>query len=329
MKQLIADFSSHLEDALNTIATTNFEPAPRAIHQVLITGLGGSGIGGSIIADLAAPKATVPIVVNKDYLIPAFVGEHTLVIACSYSGNTEETLTAVKTAIEQGAMVACITSGGQMKELANQYQFNQIGMQGGNPPRSMFGYAFTYLSFILTHYGIAEFDFADDIAEAIQLLNAEEANIKREAEKMAKKLEGKTTQILVVAGNLGIAARMRQQLNENAKMLAWEAEIPEMNHNELVGWEGGTSQYAALFLRNENDYDRNQKRIEIIKDIIGNKTDTVIEMWSKGKSALAKAAYMVHFGDWVSYYLSEINEVDILDIKSIDLLKHELGKVPF
>jgi glucose/mannose-6-phosphate isomerase len=329
VKQLIADFSRHLEDALQTIEQTTFEPAPREIHQVLITGLGGSGIGGSIVADLAAPLSKVPIVVNKDYLIPAFVGKHTLVIACSYSGNTEETLTAVKSAIDQGAMVACITSGGQLKELATQYQFNQIGMQGGNPPRSMFGYAFTYLAFILNHYGIVEFAFADDIAEAIALLNTEEANTKRDAEKMAEQLKGKTTQILAVAGNLGIAARMRQQLNENAKMLAWEAEIPEMNHNELVGWEGGTKQYAALFLRNHSDYARNQKRIEIIKEIIGSKTDTVLELWSKGTSELAKAAYLVHFGDWVSYYLSEINQVDILDIKSIDLLKSELGKVPF
>ncbi len=329
MKQLIAQFSRHLQDALRTIQEASFDPAPHSIQNVLITGLGGSGIGGSIIADLAAPKAKVPVLVNKNYLIPAFVSEHTLVIACSYSGNTEETLAAVKSAIEKGAMVACITSGGRLKQLAADHRFNQIGMQGGNPPRSMFAYALAYLAFILTHYGIVDFAFAKDLSEAIALLDAEEENIRQEAEAMAKKLTGKTTQLLAVAGNLGIASRMRQQLNENAKMLAWEAEIPEMNHNELVGWEGGSKQYAALFLRNEDDYARNQKRIDIIKDIIRKKTDTVLELWSKGDSPLAKTAYLVHFGDWVSYYLSEINQVDILDIKSIDLLKSELGKVPF
>ena len=121
---------------------------------------------------------------------------------------------------------------------------------------------------------------------------------------------------------------MRQQLNENAKMLAWEAEVPEMNHNELVGWEGGSDQYACLFLRNEHDNARNQKRMDIIKGIISEKTQFVFEHWSKGGSKIERALYLVHFGDWVSYFLSEMNQVDIMDIKSIDLLKSELSKIP-
>jgi glucose/mannose-6-phosphate isomerase len=111
-------------------------------------------------------------------------------------------------------------------------------------------------------------------------------------------------------------------------MLAWEAEIPEMNHNELVGWEGGNSQFVPVFLRNKDDFDRNQKRIEIIKEIMAQKTDLIIEIWSKGESSIDRALYLVHLGDWISYYLSELNQVDILDIKSIDLLKAELAKLP-
>lgn len=329
MKQLIADFTAHLADALEHIKKASFTPAENPIHNVLILGLGGSGIGGSTIAGMAMPNAKVPIALSKNYSIPGFVNENTLVIACSYSGNTEETLTAVISALEKNAMVVCVTSGGELKEIARRNKLNCIGMQGGNPPRSMFAYPFTYLPFILDFYKVAAFDYQNNITEAINLLNVEEADIRKQASKMAELLKGRIVQLLAVDTTVGVAARFRQQLNENAKMLAWQAEIPEMNHNELVGWEGGDNRFAAVFLRNSTDFKRNQKRIEIVKDIIAGKTDTVLELWSKGESDLARAAYLVHFGDWVSYYLSELNEVDIIDIKSIDLLKSELGKVPF
>lgn len=329
MKQLIADFSAHLKQALETIQETEMVPAKRDIHNVLILGLGGSGIGGSIISDLLRKQSKVPVNVNKGYVLPGYVNEHTLVITCSYSGNTEETLTAAISALNKKAMMACITSGGELKELARREKLNVLSMEGGNPPRSMFGYPFAFLLYLMEYYGIGNVDHKKDLHEAISILDNNESDTKAQAEEMAKTLRGKTVHLLATDGNLAVASRMRQQLNENAKMLCWESEIPEMNHNELVGWEGGSNDFAALFLRNDNDYKRNQKRIEIVKDIIIQKTDTVIELWSKGESAIARAAYLVHFGDWVSYYLSELNEVDIIDIKSIDRLKSELSKVPF
>lgn len=329
MKELIALFSQHLQTALEAIAQVQLKPAERNIDNVLITGLGGSGIGGSIAAELFAPQANIPVLVNKDYHVPAFVNEGTLLIACSYSGNTEETLSAVNEALKSGVQVACISSGGKLKEMAEQHGWNCLSMEGGNPPRSMFGYSFAYLSYYFRHYGIIDSPVQDDIEKAIALLNKEEDSIRLEAEALADKLKNTVPHILAVAGSTGVAARWRQQLNENAKMLCWEAEIPEMNHNELVGWEGGSSRFSALFLRNKSDFERNQKRIEIIKEIIAGKTEHVYEVWSKGDSALQRALYLIHFGDWLSYYLSEINKVDIMDIKSIDLLKSELSKIPF
>lgn len=328
VKDLIADFHEHLSEALTSIESAELRKPQREIRNVLITGLGGSGIGGSMVAELAAPVATVPITVNKDYRIPAFVGEHTLVIACSYSGNTEETLMATRQALEAGAEVACIASGGELFEIARDKGLNLLSMQGGHPPRSMFGYSFSYLCYFLSFYGIADLDVKADLNESIKLLHNEEADIIQSAEELATTLKGKTPIIYAVSGGLGLATRWRQQLNENAKMLAWQAEIPEMNHNELVGWEGGNSNFVPVFLRHKTDFERSQKRIAIIKDILNKKTDHVLEVWSKGESAIARILYLVHFGDWVSYYLSEINGVDIMDIKSIDLLKSELSKLP-
>ncbi|MGB0178038.1 MAG: bifunctional phosphoglucose/phosphomannose isomerase, partial [Owenweeksia sp.] len=282
----------------------------------------------TIIAELASGASAVPVVVNKDYNIPAFVNENTLVIACSYSGNTEETLWATREALSRKAMVACITSGGELQSIAQKDKLNTLSMQGGNPPRSMFAYSFSYLAYILEFYGIANFNVARDLPATVELLNSEEQNCRKLAEDLANKLKDTVPVLYAVSGQTGIASRWRQQLNENAKMLCWEAEIPEMNHNELVGWEGGSDTFAAVFLRNTSDFDRNQKRIEIIKDIIGQKTNTLTEIWSKGDTALQRTFYLVHLGDWVSYYLSELNQVDIIDIRSIDRLKSELSKVP-
>lgn len=328
MKELIAKFSQHIRNALQTINSTELKPAQRNIHNVLITGLGGSGIGGSIVAELAAATATVPIIVNKDYHVPAFVNEGTLLIACSYSGNTEETLSAVRQALKSGAQVACISSGGELKKMAEEHGWNCLSMEGGNPPRSMFGYSFSFLLRYLQHYGIIKTDVLVELEASVKLLDAEQENIMLQADNLAKKLQNTIPHILAVGGYHGVAVRWRQQLNENSKMLCWAAEIPEMNHNELVGWEGGDNRFSALFLRNENDYERNQKRIEIIKGIIAGKTDHLYEVWSKGSSNIQRALYLIHLGDWASYYLSELNQVDIMDIKSIDLLKSELSKLP-
>jgi len=328
MVQLIEQFPNHLINALQICETANLHAPKKSIQNVVITGLGGSGIGGTITADLLAPICSVPVIVNKDYHMPAFVNENTLVIACSYSGNTEETLMAVKSAMKQGAHIACITSGGQLLAIAKEHGFNYLTMAGGNPPRSMFGFSFTYLLYLLEFYGLAAFNTKLAVRRSIDLLRSGKDELHAAAGDLAGKLKGSIPIIYSVSGGLGVASRWRQQLNENAKMLAWEAEIPEMNHNELVGWEGGDERFFPVFLRNENDFNRNQKRIEIIKGIISNKTPHLEEVWSKGDSAIARSLHLIHFGDWVSYFLSELNQVDIMDIRSIDHLKSELSKVP-
>lgn len=328
MKNLIANFSSHLKESIEIISKTKFTPASADIDNVVISGLGGSGIGGTIVAEMVRPICKVPVVVNKDYGIPAFVNEKTLFIACSYSGNTEETLMATRAAQSKGAQIACITSGGSLLEIAQTNNYNVISMTGGFAPRSMFAYSFSFLCRYFEFYGLADIKVIENLKSAFELLDQTEADVLRKAKTLAEVLYSKTAILYAVSGNLGIASRWRQQLNENAKMLAWEAEIPEMNHNELVGWEGGTAEFVPVFLRNQNDFDRNQKRIEIIKGIISEKTKQLPEVWSLGESKIEKTLYLVHFGDWVSYYLSEMNKVDIMDIKSIDLLKSELAKLP-
>jgi glucose/mannose-6-phosphate isomerase len=327
MLQLIQAFPNHLQDALAICEKTSLKAADRPFQNVLITGLGGSGIGGTIVSDLLSSGSNVPILINKDYHIPAFIDKNSLVLACSYSGNTEETLMAMAESLEAGAQVAVITSGGMMAKRADEAGLNKITVPGGNPPRSMLGYALVALLHYAKHYGLGVENAAEELAQAAKMLLLEQETMKAQAAQMAQKLKGKTFAVYAATGMGGVATRWRQQLNENAKMPGWDAEVPEMNHNELVGWAGGSANYAAIFIRSNYDYSRNQHRLEINRQLVEAHTPHVFELWAKQGSRIAETLYLIAYGDWVSYYLSELNGVDIMDIKVIDYLKAELGKL--
>ena len=203
--------------------------------------------------DLISKDVSIPIETSKGYDIPGFVNENTLVIACSYSGNTEETLSALNKCLEKNAEVAIVCSGGKLKDLALEKDLNHIIIPGGHPPRAMFGYGFTQLFFVLDNYGIINESFKVDFKKAISLINTEQEKIKKTALDISKKLF-KTTPIIYVAdGFEGVAVRLRQQINENSKMLCWHHVIPEMNHNELLGWRTNVENTSVMYLRNESD----------------------------------------------------------------------------
>ena len=327
MKDYINDFTNHLKDAIIIGEKSSLNINNSKIDNVLICGLGGSGIGGTIVADIISQKAAVPVLTNKDYSIPSFVNQNTLVIANSYSGNTEETISALKKCFEKNAEIAIISSGGELVEFAKKNDCNFITIPAGNPPRAMFGYAFTELFYILNSYGVVDDSFKLHFKNAIELLIIEKKNIQVEAQKLATKLY-KTTPIIYVANGFeGVAIRFRQQINENSKMLCWHHVVPEMNHNELLGWRTNVEKLAVVYFRNHIDNDRNKIRIDINKSVISKYTENINEIWSKGGSLIENSLYHIYLGDWTSWYLSELNGVDAIEIDVIDYLKNELGKL--
>ena len=327
MNDYIDDFSNHLRDAIEIANNTSLTSCTKEIRNILICGLGGSGIGGAIVSDIISPKVNIPITATKDYSIPNFVNEHTLVIANSYSGNTEETLYALEKCQLRGAEIAVITSGGKLKAIAEENKYNKIIIPGNQPPRAMFGYAFTELFFMLNHYGIIDDSFKSDFTKAIELLDTEKSDIQEQAMSLAKKMYKQTPVIYVANGFEGVAVRFRQQINENSKMLCWHHVVPEMNHNELLGWRTNVNDLAVVYFRNKSDYDRNQIRMDINKKVISKFTENITEIWSKGDSLIENSLYHINLGDWVSWYLSEMNNVDAIEIDVIDFLKGELAKV--
>lgn len=323
MDKLIANFTSQINDAIAIGRKADLTPQHYDIRNVVVAGMGGSAIGGNLVSELVHDKMKVPITICKDYHLPEFVNEHTLLICCSYSGNTEETLHALEAGINRMAKIVCITTGGSMNLIANKAGLDCIMIPGGMPPRSCMAYSFIQQLYVLFHYRLVDLGFEIGLQGAVKLLNKEEKRIQKLAQKIAKKINKKIPVIYSAANMEAVSVRFRQQLNENSKVLCWHHVIPEMNHNELVGWtEKG--KYAVLVLRNETDYERIQLRMKIAKDIIEPNAKSYIEIYSKGNNEIERSLYLIHLTDWVSYYLAELRKVDATEVQVIEKLKNSL-----
>jgi glucose/mannose-6-phosphate isomerase len=327
MYQLIESFPAQLREAIAIGEKAVLKKPAAPIKNILITGLGGSGIGGTIVSEIISGECTVPVVVNKNYFIPAFVDAGTLVIVCSYSGNTEETLEALELAINKNAKITCITSGGKLAEIAKTKNFDLVMIPSGNPPRACLGYSLVQLFYVLNGYGILGADFKKQLAASVALLEKEKSNIISEAAVVTDFLFGKTPVIYAVDGYNGVATRFRQQINENSKMLCWHNILPEMNHNELVGWAEKNDTLAVIILRNKQDYTRTQTRIEISKEVFNKYTPNIKEIWSKGDSFLERSIYLIHLTDYVSVMLADKKKIDATEVDIINHLKGELSKI--
>lgn len=327
MRTLVDTLPNQVEEAIQIANKVRLKSNSTEILNVCISGLGGSGIGATIISQLTATEASIPVVVNKDYSIPSFVGKNTLFIASSYSGNTEETLAALKLAESKGAIIACVTSGGELLNTAKEKGYTLIEIPGGLPPRAAFGYSSIQLFRLFLHFGITSSSFMDDLKNVPAHMMAHKDEIVGLANDLTDKFFGKIPIIYSDAMFEGIGIRFKQQLNENSKMLAWHNVLPEMNHNELVGWAPKYEGISVVILRNDHDNYRTQKRMEITNELSSKSSSSVTEVWSKGANVMEKAYYLIYFGDWVSLLLAEKKEIDATEVDVITGLKNELAKI--
>ena len=325
MDELISGFTSHLKESMEVGKKADFSNTDNSLMNVLICGLGGSGIGGTIISQLVSEQCAVPITINKNYKIPSFVNQDTLVICCSYSGNTEETLEMYEQAYDKGAEIAIITSGGKFAEIAKENDHNIIQIRGGFPPRAAFGLSFPQLFFALNQYGLISDDFIGNLEGAISLMDADENAIQAEAKQIASNLHGTFPIIYTEAPMEGVAVRFRQQVAENSKMLSSHHVIPEMNHNELVGWRTKSEDLSVLFFRSNDEYYRNTARIEKSKEIALKYTSNVNEVFAKGEGRIQQALYLIHLGDWISYDIAILKQIDSVEVDVITGLKEMLS----
>ena len=326
MKTLVERFPQQLQESLD-IANKAVQTKKSNVNNILITGLGGSGIGGTILSELIQTECPIPVLVNKDYFLPEYVNSNTLVIISSYSGNTEETVSAMQQAITKKAQVVCITSGGKVKEMADQNNFDTIIIPDGKPPRSCIGYSLVQLLKVIQFNEFVKTDLLAQVSSSILLLNSEHSSIKNEATQIAKLLVNKIAVIYSLGSCEGVAVRFRQQLNENSKVLCWHHTFPEMNHNELVGWTEKNENLAVVTFKTSFDYTRTQKRYEICKPLFTKFSSSVTDITAKGNNKLEEYFYLINLGDWISCYIADLKNIDPIEVNVITNLKNELAKI--
>lgn len=331
MQSLIEGFRMQLQKAQQIGQNLTFTTAAQPIQNVVIAGLGGSGIGGNLVEAFMASGLKVPVTVTKTYTVPGFVGNNTLFIACSFSGNTEETLQALDVAEARGAKVFCVTSGGTLLERAKTsgHDFAQIPNEAPCP-RAFLGYSLTQLLYVFKGYGLSDTEFEAAYTETLELLEAEATFIQTTAKALADGLYGYLPVVYSDTHFGAVTTRFQQQVNENSKQLCHTHVFPEMNHNELVGWESGDvvrAKVVVLMIRSSLDHERVKIRMDICKAIFEEKAAKVIELAPKGNSLIAQSYYLIHLLDWVSFYLAEKNGVDPFQVNIIMHLKGELAKI--
>lgn len=325
MHEYISEFPAHLKQAKTYLEGFDFSTLPEnKFSNVLICGLGGSGIGGKVVKDILRHELPIPVEINSNYTIPAWVNESTLLIISSYSGNTEETLTALSEAHHQGATPVCITSGGEVETFAKANNATLFKVPEGYPPRAAFAFSVAYQLALFNQIFNLGKNIPGTLENISSMLIEDENSIKERASELADTLSGTIPIIYADYEYEGIAVRFRQQINENAKMLCWHHIYPEMNHNELVGWAGGNESFAVVTLLNEDDHIRNKLRMDICKSIITKKTENFSEVESKGETKIERTFYLVHLLDWVSEYIAQLNNVDSVEVDVISKLKSQL-----
>lgn len=322
MRALIEGLGAQMIQALEAPV----EQAPTSavpFRGVAILGMGGSGIGGAIMADALRAEAEMPVVAVSDQTLPGWVTKGCLVVASSYSGNTEETLACAEEAVRRGCTMAVVTSGGQLLERAVAQSWPVVRMPGGHPPRSQFGQSFLGLAKVLHAHGVLGDEAWTQIQAAAKQLDGESARDR--GEQLALAVESRHVCLYADTPLRGLVTRWRQQLNENSKLLANVEVFPEMNHNELVGWESGNETWVAVLIRTQWDHPRTQLRMDITTEVFQDQGADVVVVEPDGETTWACLLDAVWVGDWMSLVLAERAEVDPVDIRFIDHLKQTLS----
>ncbi|MCS7017839.1 MAG: bifunctional phosphoglucose/phosphomannose isomerase [Cytophagales bacterium] len=331
IRKLIESYPTQVLQAIALGKQQQLATPSAEIRQVVIAGLGGSGIGGSLVKALTVQTLSVPVEVLKSYDVPAWIGKHTLVLASSHSGNTEETLTVVQQAATKGAQIVAITTGGQLANWAKANGWDWVQMPFEEPcPRQFLAYSLIAQLYVLINLGLAPAALAADIEEGAALVQASQDSIQQTARAIAARCANRLPFIYADERLGALALRFQQQINENAKQMAHVNVFPEMNHNELVGWRlpvQHLQQSVVILLRSTHNHPRVEVRMAVCEPIFRQLAADVVHLPLQGNSLAAQVLHFIHLTDWVSYFLAEINGVDAYEIDVINHLKNKLATV--
>jgi len=337
MYNRIFDLPEQMEEALKIATAWDISPDDFSeIKNIVVIGMGGSAIGGDLVRTLLSSQLLIPFQICRHYQLPEYVDDETLVIASSYSGNTEETLSALDDALQRKAMIAAISTGGMLDDIAKLNDIPVANIPEGLQPRAAIGYSFVPLLIFLEKIGLVK-DMVAQVKQTAKLLGSlrenyieSEPSEKNPAKRMAAQIHGRIS-IIYSGPTLTdvVAVRWKGQICENAKNMAFANQYAEFNHNELVGWsdsiEAHRDHLAVIQLIDADDHPRIARRMEIVGKLIEKQGVPVIEARSIGKTALERMFSLIQLGDFVSYYLAILHEVDPTPVDVIETLKKVLS----
>lgn len=305
-------------------------------RRVVVAGMGGSAIGGEFLRDWLRHRVPVPVEVCRDYALPAYAGRGDLVFAVSYSGNTEETLSALLDAVRRGCMIIAVTSGGHLQSFAEGLRIPCLRVPAGVPaPRVAIPYLFFPLPVLLEKAGVP-LGVEGEMEEAVRVLEAlmgetapQTPTAENPSKRLAVELVGTVPLVYGFRQYGAVAHRLKTQFNENSKVPAWHDAFPELDHNEVVGWEAPealTKAFSVVLLRDRGEPPEIRRRIEATRRLALHKARRVLEVHARGEGTLAKMLSLMHIGDLASIYLAILRGVDPTPTETINSLKGELAR---
>jgi len=302
------------------------------VEKIIVTGLGGSAISGDVFHTLFQDQISIPYFVNRNYTLPKFCDSKTLVVACSYSGNTEETLSSFDEALNYGCKIVTISSGGKLKEKALKNHLLHLEVPSGFQPRCAIGLMLTTLIRFFEEGGFIFFEnsFYQDIISLLKDKSEEYSSESGAPYEFALRLTGKFPVIHSTELLQSINVRFRSQLAENSKVFSYSGIIPELNHNEIIAWERYDEKVLPAILIqmiDENDHPRNKIRFDITKEILKESKVEILRLQSNQPKFYLRIFDLIYFVDWVSFFLAVIRKVDPTPIKNINALKEALSKI--
>lgn len=325
MIELINKMPDDVEQAAGL--NIDFRIPKRGIKNICISGMGGSAIGGDIISAIVHMKGRLPVSVIRDYNIPRYVSPSTLFFSISYSGNTEETISAYNKAKKTGAKIVAITSNGELLDLAQKDKTPIFIVPKGYPPRAALPFLFFPILNVLRQLDIIEIGDKEIKGVSKGLRKFMDEN-RIWAEEMSRKVKEKMPFIYTEDKFSSIGRRWVTQINENSKSLAHYLPLPEMDHNEIVGWENPREMLkrSIIFFIKDKDTGKLEKRFRITEEMIKELAGEIFEVIPKGDTFLSRIFYLIQRGDYLSYYLALEYGVDPLPVRRIEELKMRLAK---
>jgi glucose/mannose-6-phosphate isomerase len=307
----------------------------RKPRHIVITGMGGSAIGGEILRDWLRDELPIPVDVSSDYTVPAYANGDTLVLAISHSGETEETLSSFLDALRKKCMIVSITSGGHLLSFCKKLNLPFVRISGGLPPRAAIPFLFFPLPILLEKIGVLS-NVKEEIDETIRVMKSlGEANSQvipvkdNSAKKLALELVDTVPVVYGFKQYDAVAHRLKTQFNENSKVISRYDVFPELNHNEVVGWEAPealTAHFSVIIIRDHNESSEIKRRIEATKLLALKGAKKILEIYANGHRKLAKMFSVLHMGDFVSVYLAILQNKDPTPVKTINAIKEEMRR---